>query len=230
MTPVYLEDGYVSPVEPTSSLIHGPSTPRTMQPIQPRNAGHSPQRQYQMNSPMVRASESVSDLVYGFRPKAGWPGVLFQVILQGAFLDDSLKYAQLAFWISFGGNEVPAIRHETEAHYVLPDLGKKRSVLQCIVPEDQYFNNITAVSMTVYGVGRKARVKDAFIGFFQLIPNGNNSRQMKELTCRWIDANVLISKEWEYSNKVVERDHPPGYRHSVQSYSERTYPTPWMQQ
>jgi hypothetical protein len=115
----------------------------------------------------------MSFLVYGFRPEAGWSGVLFQVILQNDFLQDSLKYTQLAFWISFGGNEVPAIRHEMESHYPLPDLGKKRCILQCIVPEGQYYENITAISMTAYGVGGKTVVKDEFIGFLQLIPNGN---------------------------------------------------------
>ena len=115
----------------------------------------------------------MTDLVYGFRPEAGWPGILFQVILRGAFLGDGLKYTQLAFWISFGGNEVPAIRHEMESQYTLPDLGRKRCVLQCLVPEGQYYENIIAVSMTAYGVGGKTVIKDVFIGFFQLVPNGS---------------------------------------------------------
>ena len=166
-------DGYLSPIEPTSFPVYGPSIPRMVQPIQPRSTGQSPRGPHHRNNPTVGGPEPVTDLVYGFRPEAGWPGILFQVILRGAFLGDGLKYTQLAFWISFGGNEVPAIRYEMESQHTLPDLGKKRCVLQCIVPEGQYYDNITAVSMTAYGVGGKTIINDVFIGFFQLIPNGS---------------------------------------------------------
>jgi hypothetical protein len=137
----------------------------------------------------------MSNLIYGFRPEAGWPGILFQVILQGTFLQDELRYTQLAFWISFGGNEVPAIRHEMESQYILPDLGKKRCVLQCIVPEGLYYENITAVSMTAYGVGAKTVIKDEFIGFFRLTPSGSSLSEKMELTFRWVNTNLFIQKE-----------------------------------
>jgi uncharacterized protein YigE (DUF2233 family) len=114
----------------------------------------------------------MTSVVYGFRPESGWPGVLFQVFLQGTFISTWQQQKELCFWIHFKGQGVPATFHELESDISLPEVGNRRYVLQCIVPPCQYHQDCCPVTLSVHHIGEKSIADGLFVGNFQYRPNG----------------------------------------------------------
>jgi hypothetical protein len=111
--------------------------------------------------------------VYGFRPESGWPGVIFQVILQGPFIAVWQKEKELEYWITFGSQSMKAAFFEVAAEVALPDIEYKRYVLQCVVPpKDPQDAESFPVNLKVIVTGGKTVAQDLFIGLFHYIPSG----------------------------------------------------------
>ena len=126
-----------------------------------------------MNTSAIAGAHPMSNIVYGFRPECGWAGVLFQVFLQGPFIVNWQKQKEMDFWISFQGHHVPAVLYEMESTVALPEIGKKRYILQCITPE-KYEDKRCSITLSVHGLGGKTIVGGLFIGVYQYIPNGTS--------------------------------------------------------
>lgn len=175
--PGYVEDDYMSSLEGHQDV----SAPRAMQstPI-PKNMNYataktqmlgSEGRPTHMNTPAVAGTHPMSNVIYGFRPESGWTGVLFQVFLQGPFVSNWQKQKELDFWISFQGLDVPAVLYDMDTNVPLPEMGTKRYILQCVVPERMDYARCS-ITLTVRGVGGKTIVGGLLIGKFQYRPNG----------------------------------------------------------
>lgn len=127
-----------------------------------------------MNTSAVAGQHPMTNVVYGFRPESGWSGVLFQVFLQDPFITNWKKESELQFWIAFEGATMPAQFCETSSEVSLPDLGTKRYVLQCVVPE-KVGRDRCPVTLSVQGVGGKGIVQALFMGYFNYVLNGSLS-------------------------------------------------------
>lgn len=136
-----------------------------------------------MNASAIAGLHPMSNIVYGFRPEFGWAGVLFQVFLQGPFIANWQKQKELEFWIAFEGHSVPSVLYQTESEISLPEMGKNRYVLQCIIPE-QYGRDQCPITLSVYGLGGKTIVSGLFLGMFQYVLNGI-IHSFNRLTHRW---------------------------------------------
>jgi hypothetical protein len=111
--------------------------------------------------------------VYGFRPESGWPGVIFQVFMQGPFIAAWQKEKELEYWITFGSQSMKAVFFEVEAEVALPDIEYKRNVLQCVVPpKDPRDGGSFPVNLKVIGTGGKTVAQDLFIGLFRYKTSG----------------------------------------------------------
>ena len=133
----------------------------------------SPGRPTHMNTPAVAGSHPMSSVAFGFRPESGYPGVLFQIFLQGSTVANWQKQKEVQYWVSFEGDTEPAVFYEIDSNVSLPDIGTKRYVLQCIVPLQNGRDNCP-VTLTVNGFGGKSIVGRLFIGNFQYKPNGDS--------------------------------------------------------
>ena len=114
----------------------------------------------------------MSDVVYGFRPESAWPGVLFQVFLKGNPFWQKQK--ELAYWLSFGGASVKAVFYEMDSTVSWPDIGTKRYVLQCLVPEAIKEGPKIPVNLNVHGPGGKTLAQALFLGLFEYKESGTS--------------------------------------------------------
>jgi hypothetical protein len=133
----------------------------------------TPGRVTHMNTSASTGAYAMSNVVYGFRPESAWPGVLFQVILQGPCIPVWQKQKDVAYWLSFGGISVKPAFYEMESTVSLPDIGTKRYILQCIVPEPTTNSRKVTVNLSVHGVGGKTIVQSLLLGVFEYKDNGN---------------------------------------------------------
>ena len=125
-----------------------------------------------MNTSAIAGPHPMTNVVYGFRPESGWCGVLFQVFLQGPFVTNWQKEKELQFWIGFESQTMQAGLFEMESTVSLPDLGKKRYVLQCLVPNMGHWDRCP-VTLSVQGSGGKSIIQGLFMGYFQYVPRGS---------------------------------------------------------
>jgi hypothetical protein len=126
-----------------------------------------------INSPVAGQRFFMAKPVYGFRPECAWPGVMFQVFLQGTYVATWQKQKQLEFWIVFDNQRRKAAFFEVDSDVSLPDIGTKRYILQCLVPEVVWREgNSCPVNLTVHGDGGKMIASGLLIGQFQWKPNG----------------------------------------------------------
>lgn len=132
----------------------------------------------------------MSDAVYGFRPESGWPGVLFQVFLQGPLVQIWQRHAEVEYRIGFEGKTVNAVFNELDSQVSLPDIGTKRYVLQCIAPQVDKEMGKVPITLSVRGPGGKTLVQGAFLGFFHYKPNGISSSFLAER--RWDIENIRV--------------------------------------
>lgn len=135
----------------------------------------APNRPTHMNTPAASGPFPMSNILYGFRPETGWPGVLFQVFLQGPFVESWKKQKDMQYWISFEGEGAKAMFFEMDSRIALPEIGTKRYILQCVVPDIPTTHGRVPVTLGVYGTGGKTVVPALFIGYFQCRPNGMSS-------------------------------------------------------
>jgi hypothetical protein len=180
------------------------STPQTMQSVSTfRNINFatgktqllgSEGRPMHMNTSAVVGSHPMSSVVYGFRPESGWAGVLFQIFLQGSWVAIWQKQKELDFWISFQGHDVPAVLYEMESTVMLPEIGTKRYVLQCIIPE-RFGYDQCSITLSVNGLGGKTIVGGLFIGKFQYRPDG--IVLFTRTNSRWNVDDISLSQESE---------------------------------
>jgi hypothetical protein len=156
----------------------------------------------------------MTSVVYGFRPESGWPGVLFQVFLQGPFISLWQKQKELEFWVAFGSNSTKAAFFELESEVVLPDIDNKRYVLQCVVPPEAYSHGdgFCSINLKVSGNGGKTIASDLFMGRFKYRQNGmlsgyvaNVDGTLNTYNCR---GNMVALLKW------LEQ-YPPEDIHSV---------------
>jgi hypothetical protein len=129
-------------------------------------------RSTHMNTPLISGPYAMTNVAYGFRPEAGWAGVLFQVFLQGPFAESWIKQKDIEFWISFDGLAVKAIFHEMESAVSLPGIGTKRYIVQCVAPDIRKPVARIPVTLGVLGSGGKTIASALFMGFFQYKQNG----------------------------------------------------------
>jgi hypothetical protein len=116
----------------------------------------------------------MSNIAYGFRPESGWSGVLFQVILQGPIVEQWRKQKEIEGWIFFNGQGTPCALHEMISEVAMPDIGFKRLVLQCIVPDIKVTGSQCPVTLNAYGAGNKSLVQGLYLGTFTFRPNSNH--------------------------------------------------------
>ena len=205
---VYGEEEYMSPYVGSRA-----SAPRTVQLTSTsRNSNFatsktqmlgSEGRPMHMNTSAVVGSHPMSSVVYGFRPESGWPGVLFQVFLQGSWVANWQKQKELDFWISFQGHDVPAVLYEMESKVKLPEIGTRRYILQCVVPERFDYEHCS-ITLSVNGLGGKTIVGGLFIGKFQYRPDG--IVLFSRIDCRWNLDDVSLPQESEWTFEMVERE------------------------
>ena len=177
-----MHEDYATPIEESQHS----SGPRSVKPNPTtRNTGYitakaqmlgSHDRPTRMNTSAIAGKHPMSNVVYGFRPESGWSGVLFQVFLQGPFVANWQKEKELQFWVSFEGQTIASVFHEIDSEVSLAELGTKRYVLQCIVPE-QFSRARCPVTLSVHGVGGKSIVQGLFMGYFHYRPDGIYSLQ-----------------------------------------------------
>ena len=111
--------------------------------------------------------------IYGFRPEYAWPGVLFQVILQGPFVAGWQKQKEVEYWLQFGTVERKAVFFELESDMLCPDIVNKRYILQCLVPDECFKDKSSCyVSFSIRGVGGKSVVSALPVGRLHHKPNG----------------------------------------------------------
>jgi len=135
----------------------------------------TPGRATNMNTPAVQGIQPMSDIVYGFRPEAGWPGILFQVFLQGHPIEQWRKQQDLTWLVLFNGQSTPCAFHELNSNVTLPYIGHKRYVLQCIVPDIGLNGAQCPVTMNVYGAGGKSLAQGLYLGTFTFKHDGNST-------------------------------------------------------
>jgi hypothetical protein len=114
----------------------------------------------------------MSNIAYGFRPESGWPGVLFQVFLQGFTVESWRRQKDLEWWLVFNNYAVPCSFHELPSHIPLPDIGLKRYVVQCIVPEIG-IRSPCSVTLNINAAGGKSLGQGLFLGIFTFTENGS---------------------------------------------------------
>lgn len=148
------------------------STPRRTQPMSKDQMLGPLNRPTYMNHLAAPGERAMSDVIFGFRPESGWSGVLFQVFLQGPFVEAWKKQEDMDYWLSFGGISMKAVFYEMESSRSVPDIGTKRYILQCIVPLIDNIQGPVPVTLRVFGEGGKAVASGLFIGFFHRRPNG----------------------------------------------------------
>jgi hypothetical protein len=161
----------------------GTTTPRTIAPKNRKQGKHggpkesllgAADRPTHINSPVADQRFLMAKPIYGFRPESAWPGVMFQVFLQGPYVATWQKQKLLEFWIVFGSQRRKAAFFERDSDVNLPDIGTKRYILQCLVPEAVSGNgNSCPVNLTVHGDGGKMIASGLLIGQFQYRPCGN---------------------------------------------------------
>ena len=172
----YIEEKYTGPAVKGSQRV---STPHAMQSTTiPRNTNYvtaknqmlgSEGRSMHMNTSAVTGTHPMSNVIYGFRPESGWAGVLFQVFLHGPFVSNWQKQKELDFWILFQGIDVPAVLFEMESEVDLPGMGRKRYILQCIVPELLDIEDRCSVTLTARGLGgRRLLLEDYLLAIFSI--------------------------------------------------------------
>jgi hypothetical protein len=127
----------------------------------------TPHRDTHMNTSAIAGTYPMSDVVYGFRPESAWPGVLFQVFLQGPFVQIWQKQKEVSYSLSFEGFSVKAVFYEMESTVSLPVIGTKRYILQCMVPNVATVVGKIPVNLGVHGAGGKTIVQSLFLGFFE---------------------------------------------------------------
>jgi hypothetical protein len=148
----------------------------------------TPGRQTHMNTRLISGPYPMSNVVYGFRPESGWPGVLFQVFLQGPFIQNWQKQKEVEYWITFEGHEVKAVFYELDSQVPLPDIGTKRYVLQCVVPQTGTDIGRVPINLSVHGLGGKSVVQSLFMGYFHYKPNGIILSSSSNI--RWNNENL----------------------------------------
>jgi hypothetical protein len=132
----------------------------------------SPDRVTHMNSASP-AYPTMARPIFGFRPESAWPGALFQVFLQGPFVPAWQKQKELEYWIVFNSQDMPATFFEIESHVSMPDIGYKRYVVQCVIPEDTSMEGQRcSVALKIRGPGGRSIAQGLFVGFFEYRPNG----------------------------------------------------------
>lgn len=175
----YASPGYdVRDYESPGPRFQDAATPRSMHtPVQRLGTSKdmmlgTPGRQTHMNTPLVSGPYPMSNVIYGYRPESGWPGVLFQVFMQGPFIQNWQRLKEVEYWITFEGQEVKAVFYELDSQIPLPDIGTKRFVLQCIIPHANTEMGRVPVTLSVQGLGGKSVVQSLFMGYFHYKPNG----------------------------------------------------------
>ena len=85
-----------------------------------------------------------------------------------------LKEKDLEWWVVFNGQSIPCTFHELSSHVSLPEIGGKRYVLQCMVPETKVTaRHSCPVTLNVYGMGGKSLAQGLYMGNFTYRENGN---------------------------------------------------------
>ncbi len=148
----------------------------------------TPGRATHMNTSAVHGTYPMSDAVYGFRPESGWPGVLFQVVLQGSLIPCWQKQTDVTYWLSFQGESVKPVFYEIDSTVAMPNIEGKRYILQCIVPQVQMEIGKVPVTLGVQGAGGKTIAQGLFLGLFEYKPNGRFLIYLSN--SRWFDANL----------------------------------------
>ena len=134
----------------------------------------TPGRATHINTEAVKGLYAMSDTIFGFRPESAWPGAMFQIFLKGPLIPIWQKQKETAYWVGFGGTSVKTAFYELESPspYSLPDIGTKRYVLQCLVPEAVTERPKVPVNLNVYGAGGKSIAQSLFLGMFEYKENG----------------------------------------------------------
>lgn len=160
----------------------GTTTPQIIAPKNRKQVKHvgpkesllgTADRPTHINSPVADRRFLMAKPIYGFRPESAWGGVMFQVFLQGHHVAIWQKQKLLEFWIVFGNQRRKAAFFESDSDVDLPDIGTKRYILQCLVPEAVCSNGSSCpVNLTVHGDGGKMVASGLLIGPFQYRPCG----------------------------------------------------------
>jgi hypothetical protein len=149
----------------------------------------TPGRSTHMNTPAIAGGCPMSSVIYGFRPESGWGGVMFQIVLQGPFIEAWKERKDMEYWICFDGNDVKAVLFDLVSTTSLPDLGTKRYVLQCLVPNIGIEAGRVPVTLRVNGAGGKTVNSGLCVGMFDYKPSGAFPSELANFR-RW-DAHLI---------------------------------------
>jgi hypothetical protein len=127
----------------------------------------TPGRLTLMNTPGIAGRCPMSSVIYGFRPESGWAGVLFQIVLQGQFIESWKGQKEMEYWVCFNRDNVKAVLFDLVSPLPLRDLGTKRYVLQCIVPNIGQEAARIPVTLRVTGSGGKTVNSGLCVGMFE---------------------------------------------------------------
>jgi hypothetical protein len=174
-------------------------------------------RAARMNTSAIVGTYPMSDVVYGFRPEFGWPGVLFQVVLQGPLIPMWSNQTDVEFWLSFGGKGVKPTYHEMGSAVSLPGIGGERHILQCVVPQIDTQLGKVPVTLGVQGAGGRTIGQGLFLGYFEYKSNGIFYIYVPNGRC--FDANLCLPSKHCSIVDLVGRKPPQGYRSPFSHYS-----------
>jgi hypothetical protein len=127
----------------------------------------TPGRLIRMNTSAIAGGCPMSSVIYGFRPQSGWAGVLFQIFLQGNFIESWKEQKDMEYWVCFNGNNVKAVFFDLVSPVSLQDIGTKRYVLQCIVPDIGQDAGRIPVTLRVNGACGKTVNSGLCVGMFE---------------------------------------------------------------
>lgn len=125
-----------------------------------------------MNTSAILGNCPMSSVVYGFRPESGWAGVLFQIFLQGEFIESWKTKVNMEYWVCFHGQDVKAALIQQSTAVSVPDIGSTRYILQCIVPDIPQADGRIPVTLRVEGDGGKVVNPGLCVGMFTYKPDG----------------------------------------------------------
>jgi hypothetical protein len=138
----------------------------------------SPDRETRMNTAAAKGTYegrplAMANVAYGFCPEIGWSGVLFQVYIKKEFVKPFSKERELEFSLSFGEDKVSPVIHHLTSEIDLPELGRSRYILQCLVPGSPQKVGAFPVILRISGRGgRTVGQSGMYLGHFTYIPSG----------------------------------------------------------